>query len=84
MSGLSVADLGISKVTATGRIWGLHKLEDFDGTYTGVDLGVAVGGGTSGIAMRNENGVYIKLRAGQRGVKLSIATQGTTLKLVSE
>lgn len=83
-SGLSVVDVGVSKVTATGRVWGLVKLEDFTGTYTGVDLGVAVGGGTAGIAMRNENGVYIKLRAAQRGVKLSLATQGTKLQLVSE
>jgi len=84
VSGLSVADLGVSKVTASGNVWGLQKLEDFSGTYSGVDVGVAVGGGTAGIAMRNENGVYIKIRAAQRGVKLSLATQGTTLQLVKE
>jgi hypothetical protein len=84
VSGISVVDVGISKVTATGRVWGLAKLEDFTGTYTGVDVGVAVGGGTAGVAMRNENGVYIKLAAAQRGVKLSLATQGTKLQLVAE
>lgn len=84
VSGLSVVDVGVSKVTATGRVWGLEKLEDFSGTYNGVDLGIAVGGGTAGVAMRNENGVYIKMRSAQRGVKLSIATHGTTLKLVDE
>ena len=84
VSGLSVVDVGISKVTATGRIWGLSKLEDFNGTYTGVDVGVAVGGGTAGVAMRNENGVYIKMSAAQRGVKLSLATHGTKLELVTE
>lgn len=84
VSGLSVADLGVSRVTATGNVWGLQKLEDFNGTYSGVDLGVAVGGGTAGIAMRNENGVFIKMRAGQMGVKLSLATQGTKLKLIPE
>jgi hypothetical protein len=84
VSGLSVADVGIAKVTATGDVWFLEKLEDFDGTYSGVDVGVSVGGGTAGIAMRNENGVYIKIRAAQQGVKLSVATHGTRLELVEE
>jgi hypothetical protein len=73
VSGLSVADVGVSTVTATGEVWGLDDLSKFDGTYYGVDVGVAVGGGGAGLAMRNENGVYIKLRAAQQGVKLSLA-----------
>lgn len=81
LSGLSVADLGVSKVTATGEVWGLEDLSKFDGTYYGVDVGVAVGGGGAGLAMRNESGVYIKLRAAQQGVKLSLASKGTKLKL---
>jgi hypothetical protein len=81
VSGLSVADVGISTVTATGAVWGLEDLSKFDGTYYGVDVGVAVGGGGAGLAMRNENGVYIKLRAAQQGVKLSLASKGTKLEL---
>lgn len=81
VSGLSVADVGVSRVTATGWVYGLRKLEDFDGTYQGITLGVAVGGGSEVVAMRNENGVFIKMRASQQGLKLSLATQGTTLKL---
>ena len=81
VSGLSVADVGVSKVTATGEVWGLDQLSKFDGTYYGVNIGVAVGGGGAGLAMRNENGVYIKLRAAQQGVKLSLASKGTKLEL---
>lgn len=81
VSGLSVADVGVSTVTATGEVWGLDDLSKFDGTYYGVDVGVAVGGGGAGLAMRNENGVYIKLRAAQQGVKLSLASKGTKLEL---
>ena len=81
VSGLSIADVGIAKVTASGQVWSLAKLEDFDGTYYGVDVGVAVGGGGSGLAMRNQNGVYIKLRASQQGLKFSVASKGTTLVL---
>ena len=81
VSGLSVVDLGISRVTASGEVFGLKKLEDFDGTYQGVALGVAVGGGSEVVAMRNEKGVFIRMRAGQQGVRLSLATKGTTLRL---
>jgi hypothetical protein len=81
VSGLSVADVGVARVTAAGEVYGLRKLEDFDGTYQGVTLGVAVGGGSEVVAMRNEKGVYIKMRAGQQGVRLSLATEGTTLRL---
>jgi hypothetical protein len=81
VSGLSVADLGIARVTASGEVFGLRKLEDFDGTYQGVALGVAVGGGSEVVAMRNEKGVFIRMRAGQQGVRLSLATKGTTLRL---
>jgi hypothetical protein len=81
VSGLSVVDLGISRVTASGEVFGLRKLEDFDGTYQGVALGIAVGGGSEVVAMRNEKGVFIRMRAGQQGVRLSLATKGTTLRL---
>jgi hypothetical protein len=82
VSGLSVAAVGISRLTAVGEVWGLRDPSQLEGTYYGVDVGVAVGGGGAGIAMRNEKGVYIKLRAAQQGVKLSVASQGTTIKLV--
>ena len=58
---------------------GLDELSKFDGTYYGVDVGAAVGGGGAGLAMRNEHGVYVKLRAAQQGVKLSLASKGTKL-----
>ena len=81
VSGLTVADVGVSKVTATGEVWGLADLSQFNGTYYGTDVGVAVGGGVAGMAMRNQNGVYIKLSASQAGLKFSIASKGTTLEL---
>jgi hypothetical protein len=82
LSGLTILDLGVSRVTASGGVWGLgDDLSKFAGTYYGVDVGVAVGGGTAGLAMRNQHGVYIKLRAVQQGVKLSVASQGTTIEL---
>jgi len=81
VSGLTVADVGVARVTATGQVYGLRDLKDFSGTYQGVTLGIAVGGGSEFLAMRNENNVYIKMRAGQQGVRLSLATEGMRLRL---
>jgi hypothetical protein len=36
VEGLSVGDAGISKITASGKVYGLNKLEDFNGNYAGV------------------------------------------------
>ena len=45
IQGLSVVDLGISKVSATGTVKNLKKLEDFAGTYVAAQAGAAVAGG---------------------------------------
>ena len=81
VSGLSVADVGFAKLTATGEVFQLTELSQLNGTYYGVNVGIAVGGGTAGLALRNEHGVQLRLRATQRGLKLSFASKGMTLKL---
>ena len=81
VSGLSVADVGVARVTASGEVFGLTDLAKFPGTYQGVDVGVAVGGGTSGIALRNEHGVQLRLRAVQQGIRFSLASKGMTVTL---
>jgi hypothetical protein len=53
LSGLSVIDLGISKVTATGEVFNLKKLEDFSGNYVATEAAGALGGGAGVVAMRN-------------------------------
>ena len=43
VKGLSVIDLGVSKVTATGEVFNLKKLSDFNGNYDGVNRAGVVG-----------------------------------------
>src|SRR5262249_57503557 len=40
IAGLSVADLGVARVTATGEVYGLRKLEDFNGPYPRATLAI--------------------------------------------
>jgi hypothetical protein len=81
VSGLSVADLGISSVTSSGEVFNLHKLSDFSGNYAAGEAGIAIGGGPNDVVMKNENGVVIRLHGSQQGVKFTLAAQGVKLQL---
>jgi len=81
VNGLSVIDLGISTVTATGEVSNLNKVEDFSGNYAAGEAGIALAGGQSDVIMKNEHGVVLKLHGTQQGVRLTLAAQGVSLKL---
>jgi hypothetical protein len=81
VEGLSVLDLGVSKVSATGEVSDLKKLEDFAGTYAAAGAGAAAGGGAGVVALTNQNGVKMKLQATAQGVRLTAAGAGVTIKL---
>jgi len=81
VNGLSVGSVGISQATASGKIYGLKDLKDFDGNYTAVGAGATLGGGGSVATMKNQNGVSIDLVSTSQGVKLTLAAGGVTLKI---
>jgi hypothetical protein len=81
VEGLSVVDLGVSKVSARGDVKNLKKVEDFAGNYTAGGAGAAVGGGAGAAVMKNQNGVEMNLVATTQGVKLTLAAAGVSIKL---
>ena len=81
VSGLSVGDVGASKVEASGEVYHLSKLADFDGTYSAATAGMTVAGGGSATAMKNGNGVTIHLLAAAQGLKFTLASSGVSLKI---
>ena len=81
VDGLTVGSVGAGSVTATGKVYHLKKLEDFDGNYTAVVGGAAIGGGGGGLAMRNQNGVDVHLTATTRGVSLTAGVSGVKLAI---
>ena len=76
VDGLSVGSVGISRATASGSVYNLKSLNDFNGTYTAVGAGAAVAGGGSVATMQNQNGVRINLRATTQGVKFTLGAAG--------
>lgn len=81
VNGLSLGKLGLSGASASGEVYGLKDLKDFDGHYNAAGVGLTVAGGRSGVAMKNQNGVKVVLSSTTRGFDVTIGTGGATMKI---
>jgi opacity protein-like surface antigen len=81
VSGLSAGDVGARSVTATGDVYNLKKLEDFNGTYASAQAGATAGGGGGVAIMKNQNGVEIRAKATTQGVGLKLGVEGVKFTL---
>jgi len=82
VSGLSAgATAGATTITASGSVYNLSKIDDFDGNYTSVGTGATVGGGAGVVTMKNQNGVVIDSVSTTQGLKLSLDAAGVKIKV---
>lgn len=81
VKGLSVIDVGVTKVEAFGKVYGLKQLEDFNGNYTSATAEGTLGGGAGATKMKNQKGVVIDLFTKTKGLNLKLAPSGISLKL---
>jgi hypothetical protein len=79
--GFDVGDVGITNITAAGKVYNLKSLADFDGNYTAVAAGATAMGGGGAVVMQNQNGVKVELLSTTRGVKLALAVGGVKMKV---
>lgn len=84
LGGLGIGGIGISTLDATGGVYNLHQLEDFNGVYGQARTGWAVGEqGKGQMWLQNSNGVYLHLRARRQGLSLSLGADGMVIHLGS-
>lgn len=83
MSGLSIVDVGAAKIDASGSVYNLKKISDFDGTYTTFAAGATVAGGGGVAYLRNQKGVVIRLDSTTEGLRFNLSASGVTLKVES-
>ena len=76
VDGLTVGTVGANTIEATGKVYDLKQLSDFDGTYAAAVAGGTVGGGGGGITMKNQHGVEINMTATTRGISLTLGASG--------
>ena len=79
--GLSINDIGVSKVKATGKVFYLKNLSDFSGVYHSVGSEATMVKGVGAIMMKNQNGVSIQLISLSKGARLKLSVDGVELKL---
>jgi hypothetical protein len=81
VAGLSVGDVGITKAEATGKVYNLKKLEDFNGNFVSAAAEATVGLGAGATAMKNDKGVVIYLLPKTKGANLKLAGEGVNFTL---
>jgi len=82
VDGLSILDLGIVSVSASGEVYNLEYVSDFAGTYSGGEAAAALAGGAGSASLKNQNGVKLKIKSKKQGVQLKLAPEGLKIKLV--
>ncbi len=81
VSGLSVVDVGATRLKATGVVYNLKNLSNFDGNYTAAAAGATVAGGASAATMTNQNGVNVRLVSATQGLKFTFGVGGISMKI---
>jgi uncharacterized protein YjeT (DUF2065 family) len=81
VKGLSVGDVGVTSIEASGKVFNLKRLGDFDGTYSAVGAGLTAAGGGGLAAMRNQNGVTVEILSTTQGVDIALGAAGVDMKI---
>jgi hypothetical protein len=81
LKGLSVGDVGATSIEASGTVFHLKSLGDFNGNYTTVDAGVTAAGGGGVAVMKNQNGVTVQLVSTTQGVQIGVGGAGVDMKI---
>jgi hypothetical protein len=81
VSGLSVVDVGVTRVSASGTVRNLRSVADFSGNYVSLSAGATLAGGGAVTTLRNQNGVVIDGVSTSQGVRLTLAPGGVNITL---
>jgi hypothetical protein len=81
IDGIAVNAVGVSANEATGYVYDLKRLSDFEGTYTAIAAGGTLGGGKGILSMKNANDVRITLHSTSRGLEVRAAPEGIKITL---
>jgi hypothetical protein len=81
VGGLGVGGLGVSKITATGEVYRLRRLEDFPGAFFQARAGYAMVEGKGVQWLENSNGVVLQLRSTQKGLALNLGADGLKIEM---
>ncbi len=81
VGGMGVGGFGVSKITASGEVYGLKRIEDFPGGYLQARAGYAAVEGKGQQWLENSNGVVLKLRSTSKGLALNLGADGLKIEM---
>ncbi len=81
VGGISFPEVGATRSTASGQVYDLHRIEDFDGTYAGAGAGFTLAGGGSAVALKNEKGITVVFLSTNQGLDAELAATGVRLEI---
>lgn len=81
ISGVSIVDVGVANISATGLVYHVSSLADISGNYVAASAGLTIAGGGDAVVLRNEHGAIIKLVATTAGLRFNLAASGVELTL---
>ncbi|MBF0523570.1 MAG: DUF1134 domain-containing protein [Deltaproteobacteria bacterium] len=82
ISGLQAVGIGASKLEASGRVYGMKKRKNFEGTYMSFKTDAAAGGGAGYLSLKNSRDVKLILETTLQGVSLTVGPNGMEIKFV--
>ena len=81
VSGVTVAEVGITRAEASGSVYNLKSVDDFNGVYAAAGTEGTVGKGAGVSSLRNAKGVVINLKSETKGANIKIAAEGLKLEI---
>jgi hypothetical protein len=81
VTGFAVGDVGVASIDATGDVYNLTNIADFDGNYVAAGVGATIAGGGTVMAMENPHGVVIQVRSTTAGLHLNLGPSGITFTI---
>ncbi len=81
LGGISIGDIGASKVKGMGEVYDLTQVSDFAGTYTKLDASATAGKGSGSLRLKNEHGVTLEISTRSKGLQLSAGAGGVKVTM---
>jgi hypothetical protein len=81
VTGFAVGDVGVASIDATGDVYNLTDIANFDGNYAAAGIGGTIAGGGTVMAMENPHGVVIQVRSTTAGLHLNLGPSGITFTI---
>jgi len=73
---------GLSSLKATGTVYNLRALQQFPGRHVAARTGAVIGKASFGnVWLKNQNGVFMELRARRTGLTLSTGVDGIVITM---